>query len=141
MVSYSSIFALDKSFRANFGKDGFTRDLYNSYAPNPMGRITKVLLHRVVEGTAISYPDGCTEDAIKQFDYRSGYYQESRVSGLQGAELAYLGQQLLKLDESGKIMPPLADTEIAEISHFVTTVATKDPEFQQAVVARGVTDR
>lgn len=76
------------------------------------------------KGPEIVYPEGYNEQDLKNLWYYVGHFKgASTITEQDGRLLANIGGQLLTLDASGLIKPPLKPKETTSIQHLIGVVA------------------
>lgn len=97
---------------------------------SPVYAVAAVALKRVAEGAILLRPEGYTDEVLDDIRWMFGHVERQMfVSGRQGMELSSLGAQLLELDKSGHIQPPLNRVETEAIERLVTVVAEAEAKY------------
>ena len=133
MSNYYIEYQLGRVFTSQWGKDGYELNRSGYSSPNPIGTVANIALDGFNQGPELALPVGYNESVLESVKYLSGSYGPQHISGTQGAELAYLGKQILELNEQGKFEPPLSPNSVQEVSHVVNVVSRHDPSYMDGV--------
>lgn len=111
-------------FRPNYGAKGFvaTSSVYED--PSPVYTLTSVAIDRVVEGETLRVPLGFGDGVLHTIRFETGFRdgRDTIIRENDARGLAVVGEELLQLNEKGKIQPPLSYTEVQAIARVVQTV-------------------
>lgn len=117
---------VENTFRESDAGAGFvSRSIGRPGSPivSPPYIIASVARDRIVTGAEFLLPDGYNKDVLDSCAFATGFYdQDVRVDSRQAKELAFIGRQILALNEREGVQPPLKPLEEQTIKHLVDLV-------------------